>query len=227
MSHQHDACWEHGVNQHPGWTCNYCRLSRSGGGATRFKQHLAGRGAEVVHCASVPPEVRDYFRRALDKTVEKKRMKQKERILREEAAAEGNVEHDVDSDDDEDLQRGLHASRQEEEYARRVREQGGEYEYGGGSSQQHSGGGGLFGKLKRSTSRKGKAAPVQTRIDTGPWTQKGKNAKAAIGKAWAKFFHTEAIPGVKADNPYFVVACKETQRWGNVCSISNYIVFVL
>jgi nitrogen fixation protein len=40
-------------------------------------------------------------------------------------------------------------------------------------------------------------------------------AKTSIGKAWAKIFHTEAIPGVKADNPYFVVVVKETQRWGN------------
>jgi hypothetical protein len=44
---------------------------------------------------------------------------------------------------------------------------------------------------------------------------KDKQAKTTIDKAWVKFFHTEAIPGVKADNPYFVVAVKETQRWGN------------
>jgi hypothetical protein len=87
----------------------------------------------------------------------------------------------------------------------------GQYEHRGEPSQQQPSGG-LFDKLKRSTSRKGKSQPVQTRIDTKPWTSKSKQAKSAIGKAWAKFFHTEAIPGVKADNPYFVVACKETQR---------------
>jgi hypothetical protein len=43
---------------------------------------------------------------------------------------------------------------------------------------------------------------------------KSKLAKIDIGKGWAKFFHTEAIPGVKADNLYFVVLVKETQRWG-------------
>lgn len=71
--------------------------------------------------------------------------------------------------------------------------------------------------LRRSTSRKGKGAKeatVQTRIDIGPWTTKSKLAKQAIGKAWAKFFHAEAIPGRKADSPYFSMAVKETQRWG-------------
>jgi hypothetical protein len=70
--------------------------------------------------------------------------------------------------------------------------------------------------LKRSTSRKRKSEPVQNRIDTGPWTSKSKQAKSAIGKACAKFFHTEVIPSAKADNPYFVVACKETKRWGKL-----------
>jgi hypothetical protein len=68
----------------------------------------------------------------------------------------------------------------------------------------------FFYRLKRTTSRKGRSEPIQTWIDTRPWTTKSKQAKSAIGKAWAKFFHTEAIPGAKADNPYFVVACKET-----------------
>ena len=31
---------------------------KEGGGATRLKQHLAGRGAEVVHYRNVPPDVR-------------------------------------------------------------------------------------------------------------------------------------------------------------------------
>ena len=30
---------------------------------------------------------------------------------------------------------------------------------------------------------------TQPRIDTGSWTQKDKNSKEAIGKAWSKFFH--------------------------------------
>jgi hypothetical protein len=66
---------------------------------------------------------------------------------------------------------------------------------------------------------------MQTRIDTGPWSPKGKQAKTAIGKAWAKIFHTEAIPDVKADNPYFMVVLKETQRWGNQIILSFVVLY--
>jgi len=31
-----------------------------------LKQHLAHRGAEVVHCRNVPPDVRDYFQRDIE-----------------------------------------------------------------------------------------------------------------------------------------------------------------
>jgi hypothetical protein len=31
-----------------------------------LKQHLGNRGAEVVHCRHVPPNVRKYFQCALD-----------------------------------------------------------------------------------------------------------------------------------------------------------------
>jgi hypothetical protein len=57
-------------------------------------------------------------------------------------------------------------------------------------------------------------APVQTQIDTGPWTSKGKSAKEAIGWAWSKWFHVSEIPGRNADNPYFISAMKQTQLWG-------------
>jgi hypothetical protein len=36
-------------------------LFKEGGGATQFKQHLIGRGANVKHCGSVPPDVCDFF----------------------------------------------------------------------------------------------------------------------------------------------------------------------
>jgi hypothetical protein len=82
----------------------------------------------------------------------------------------------------------------------------------------------LLGRLRRSSSQRAKNTPVQTRIGTGPWSTKRKHAKTAIGKAWAKFFHTEAIPSVKVDNPYFVVMVKETQRWGKQIILS-FVVF--
>jgi hypothetical protein len=76
-------------------------------------------------------------------------------------------------------------------------------------SQQQ--GGGLIGRFMRSSSQQTQTTQTQTRIDMGRWSTKGKQAKTAISKAWAKIFHTEAIPGIKADNPYFVVMVKETK----------------
>jgi hypothetical protein len=66
----------------------------------------------------------------------------------------------------------------------------------------------------------GRRGMMQPRIHTGSWTQKGKNAKEAIGKAWSKFFHIAGVRGRQADNPYFVSAVKETQKWGKFCFIA-------
>jgi hypothetical protein len=52
---------EHEENIYPGFVCKYCKCSKKGGGATRFKQHLVGQGNNVKHCSCVPPNVRDYF----------------------------------------------------------------------------------------------------------------------------------------------------------------------
>jgi hypothetical protein len=57
-------------------------------------------------------------------------------------------------------------------------------------------------------------APIQTWIDTGPWTSKGKSAKEAIWQAWTKWFHVLGIPGRNAYNPYFISAVKQTQQCG-------------
>jgi hypothetical protein len=60
----------------------------------------------------------------------------------------------------------------------------------------------------------GRRGMMQPRIDTGSWTQKGKNAKEAIGKAWSKFFHIAGVPRRQVDNPYFVSMVRETRKWG-------------
>ena len=60
----------------------------------------------------------------------------------------------------------------------------------------------------------GRRGMTQPKIDTGSWTQKGRNAKEAIGKVWSKFFHIAGVPGRQTDNPYFVSAVREAQKWG-------------
>ncbi|KAF8723491.1 hypothetical protein HU200_021438 [Digitaria exilis] len=174
--------------------------SKGGGGATRLKQHLAGRGTDVVHCEKVSKEVREYFQRDLERTKRLTAQRAQERLRKEKAAAEGNYPGgDEAYDEESELQRALDQSRAEEEFHRGVQERGGSYEHGGGSSTR--GEGPLQRMLRRATSARqtpgvtdynlGSArGSTQPRIDTGSWTQKGKNAKEAIGRAWSKFFHT-------------------------------------
>jgi hypothetical protein len=125
-----DEVWEHGENAYPDFRCNYCICTKKDGGATRFKHHFTKRGSNVKHCGSVPAEVQDYFCHELNRSAENKRARQRQSLLREEVAAEGNVVHDIDSENDEELQRVIHVSREDNQYARRVREQDGRYEQG-------------------------------------------------------------------------------------------------
>jgi NADH:ubiquinone oxidoreductase subunit len=236
-----DVVWEHGENLAPGWRCNYCHTEKGGGGSTRLKQHLAGRGAEVVHCNHVPPEVRQYFQRELDKTRQRTTDRARERLAQERVAQEGN--HPRGEDEYEaHMQQVLEQSRVEYEYEQRVHQRGGDYERGGGSG---GGGGGsrrgnpisrMFSRREGSqrdtpvvvedyqAARGGSRGMHQPRIDTGSWTQKGKNAKHAIGKAWSKWFHYVGVPGRNADNPYFVGAVRETQKWGKYLYLETYAV---
>jgi len=213
-----DEVWRHGENLYPGFKCNFCLKSWKGGGATRLKEHLAGRSGNVASCTRVPPDIREYCQRELQRLRQRKKSITEERLHRVESAT---PHIDLgDDDDDEVVERVIEQSRREVDFQRRA---GGRYEHGGGSS----GGSGIGGLLRRVTSqREGRSqrpgdfdlqrakAPVQTRIDTGPWTSKGKSAKEAIGRAWSKWFHVTGIPGRKADDPYFISAVKQTQQWG-------------
>jgi len=63
-----DIVWQHSRKVGSGFKCNYCGREKGGGGATRFKQHLAHRGSDVADCPSVPPDVKAYFRAAIVET---------------------------------------------------------------------------------------------------------------------------------------------------------------
>jgi hypothetical protein len=77
-----DAIWEHGVNLVPGWRCNYYGMQKSGDGSTRFKQHLAARGSSVLHCGRVPPSVREYFQRDIERTKKATTEQARQRVAR-------------------------------------------------------------------------------------------------------------------------------------------------
>ena len=93
-----DVVWEHGENLYPGWRCNYCRTQKGGGGATRLKQHLAGRG--------------DFFQRDIDRAKKATANRARERLRREKSAAEGNYPGD-EEDEEAQVQRAMDLSRAE------------------------------------------------------------------------------------------------------------------
>jgi hypothetical protein len=123
-----------------------------------------------------------------------------------------------------------------------VEQRGGAYEHGGGSGSTRENP--LQRLLRRSGSRRDTPVVVedynlaagrrsgmdQPRIATSSWTQKGKNAKEAIGKAWSKFFHIAGVLGRQADNPFLLVR-SERHRSGvkflSFVSHTNYEITFL
>jgi hypothetical protein len=166
----------------------------------------------------VPPPVREYFQREIERTKKATYERNKERLRKEAVAAEGNYPNAEDDDEDQ-LQRAIHLSRAEELYRQGVKQRGGAYEHGGGSGSTRENP--LQRMLRRSGSRRdtpvvvedynlaagGRRGMTKPRIDTGSWTQKGKNEKEAIGKAWSKFFHIAGVPGIQADTEACFPAC--------------------
>ena len=242
-----DVVWEHGQKVGGGFKCKYCREEKGGGGATRFKEHLAHRGKDVKDCPSVPTEVKEFFREQLDRNKVRAKARARERVLRDQAARgrhtdleeEGGQGHDEDAE----LQAALHQSRQEYDF---MQQAGPRYERGGGSgaaSGSRRGGVGGSGGPQPSMFRRSQSqvpervrdyhlglssAPRQQRIDTGPWTVKGRTSRELLGRAWAKACHAVGIPGRKVDDPYFKAAIVETQKQGNnVYFELHYISFIV
>ena len=173
MSDQSDSVWEHGDNVYLGFRCKYCKAVKRGGGAIRFKQHLAHHGSSVLGCPHVPTDVRDYFRRELDRTAERRKDRAKQTLRQHQVAGGGKV----NEEDDEEMQAAMRLSREEEEFRQRQRSYGGQFESGGacagssqGASDSSQGGAesGLFGTMRRSASQRSGNERIQTRIDTGP-----------------------------------------------------------
>jgi hypothetical protein len=205
-----DQVWKHGENLFSGFKCKYCVKEFRGGGATRLKEQLARKSGNIVRCTKCPPDIQNYLRE-LQRVRERKKVINDERLHR--------VQSTILKPDDEDkeLHEVLEVSRREAVFQRRA---GQHYEHGGGSGGG-GGGGGVKGLFRRATSQRKRhidfdatrsKAPVQTRIDTGPWTSKRKSVKKAIERAWSKWFHVSRISGRNMYNLYFISAVKQTQQ---------------
>jgi hypothetical protein len=107
-------------------------MQKSGGGSTRFKQQLAARGSSVLHCGRVPPPVREYFQRDIERTKKATTERARQRVAREDAAAAGNSPAGG-YDEEAQIQDAINLSRAEAEFRQGVEGRGGTYEHGGGS----------------------------------------------------------------------------------------------
>jgi hypothetical protein len=113
-----------------------------GGGATRLKEHLAGKNGNVARCTKYPPDIQYYFLRELQRVRERKKTINDERLhLVQSTIPESD-------DEDEELQKVLELLRCKAEFQRRARQH---YEHGGGSGGG-GGGGGVKGLFRRATS---------------------------------------------------------------------------
>ncbi|XP_051227163.1 uncharacterized protein [Lolium perenne] len=226
--------WAHGEKLGAGFRCKYCSTARKGGGATRLRQHLAGRRGHVAACTQVPPQVRKAMRISLRNLKQRKNATKDYRTRMEEA-----VLHTMACSDD-DNEREAHqipvkmeeqVSLEEFPCSQRMKRHG-TVEHGDDSGSESSagasasdagscvGGRGVlpqkkFGKsglrrLGRDAGHVPRQAPRQTPIDRID----NKETRSKLGKAWAKMFHANGIPGRKADCPYFRSAMKLTQQLG-------------
>jgi hypothetical protein len=62
---ERDVVWEHGENLFSGFKCKYYVKEFCGGGATRLKEHLAEKSGNGARCTKCPPDIQNYFLRAL------------------------------------------------------------------------------------------------------------------------------------------------------------------
>jgi hypothetical protein len=200
MSEKDAVMWEHGENLFPRFKCKYCLKTYRGccdvgaWGATMLKEHLMGKSENIARWTRCPMYVRNYFLQELERVRERKKVINEESLHRVESMVP------IPEDEDEELHKVLEVSRHEAKFRRR---EGDRYEHCDGSEGGGGGGCGIRGILRRATSHRERLSDfdvtraktlVQTRIDTDPWTSKGKSAKEAIGHAWSKWFHVLGIP---------------------------------
>ncbi|XP_066310939.1 uncharacterized protein [Miscanthus floridulus] len=215
-----DSVWTHGIPFGSGFKCHYCNRAFSGGGATRFKEHLAGIIGNVEACQKVPKDVRKCME---ESRTEGKRAravnKARKKRIDDEIARSVGVEDvvtindygdDIPNDEEGQLQFVLKRSIHETN----IRNVATCSRSGGGSQRRIDT---MFQKQSASKRRVGfdidlacSRAPVQPRINVAL----NPDLKDKLGRAWSKFFQANSVAGRKANCPYFRAAFKLTQQLG-------------
>jgi hypothetical protein len=126
---ERDRVCLHGEKVGVGFKCKYCRETKSRGGGTRLKEHLAHIGKNVKKCPFVPQDIKAYFQLDIDKTKEKKSSRFRQQLGADKAART----YFGDDEYEDELKATLHQSRVEHEFSQRA---GARYDRGGGSSSK-------------------------------------------------------------------------------------------
>jgi hypothetical protein len=215
--------WSHGEKyKKNGWICGYCVARKDSGGATRFRDHLAGLRGDGVTCDKVPRHVRELMMR-LNASRKKQKMDSKEHRLFVEKAIMEEAYGDYRRANIPNTEAG------QIEYA--LQESLREFRHSRTSSSSTARGSNNTPPLGRSLSQSTmnkfyrsptdsqtpfdldlarSKTPTQLRVDT----MIGGDAKLRLGKAFSKWFQSDDIPGRKLDNPYARAAIKLAQQLG-------------
>lgn len=205
--------WSHGDKYVNGFTCYYCEASIASGGATRFRQHLAGVSGNVVACDKVPP----YISKMMADEVAKRRIRNKknkdlelyvERELMEASINYGMHGSATIPPEEAQIQMAMRESLREHALQHGRPPSIGKASGSGAAScsanQQTT-----INRFYQSSPSSSKApfdidlARSRTQVQPHVDIMLTEGARDKLGLAWAKWFHANNIPGRKADCPYF------------------------
>ncbi|XP_035823134.1 uncharacterized protein [Zea mays] len=215
-----ESPWSHGEPYGNGFSCNYCTSRIKGGGATRLREHLGGLPGNVAACINVPLNVKAIM---TDQVAIRRIRRRRNNDLRhyvEREVRESNKGLGTSSkariplDEEGQIQMALKESLREYDEERFYRSPSGSRSASCSANQQTR-----LDRFYRSPSiSQGpfdidlahSRAQAQPRVDI--MLRGGSRDK--LGKALAKWFHANDIPGRKADCPYFRSAIKLAQECG-------------
>ncbi|PWZ08530.1 hypothetical protein Zm00014a_022984 [Zea mays] len=215
-----ESPWSHGEPYGNGFSCNYCTSRIKGGGATRLREHLGGLPGNVAACINVPLNVKAIM---TDQVAVRRIRRRRNNDLRhyvEREVRESNKGLGTSSkariplDEEGQIQMALRESLREYDEERGIGCSSGSRSASCSANQQTR-----LDRFYRSPSvSQGpfdidlahSRAQAQPRVDI--MLRGGSRDK--LGKALAKWFHANDIPGRKADCPYFRSAIKLAQECG-------------
>ncbi|XP_062232776.1 uncharacterized protein LOC133930088 [Phragmites australis] len=219
--------WSHGEPLVNGFSCNYCPARIKGGGVSRLREHLGGLSGNVVSCKNVPLNVKALM---TDEVAIRRVRRKRNKDLRL------YVEKEV-----------MQANRDFGTFgrARIPPDEAGQIEMAVGESLREHANTSPFGKTTGSGSASC-SANQQSTLDRFYRSQSVSQApfdidlarsraqaqpqvdimlmgdgKEKLGKALAKWFHANDIPGWKAVCPYFRSSIKLAQQPGKGLHIPN------